>query len=93
MKAVVSQRLVPRFTDRDLARHGFDSQQTAQPVPPGRPDNVDHLLPGDRGAHGAFDREARSFSAELWVRMHPWASAAAAGVFTAVLLGRRARAD
>ena len=88
LRAILGQRFAPGFADRYLAKHGFDAQQTEEPVLPGRPDNVDHPLPGDRGAHGRFDREARSSSAELWVRMHPWASAAAtAAVAAGVLIG------
>jgi NAD(P)-dependent dehydrogenase (short-subunit alcohol dehydrogenase family) len=90
IKAIVGQKLVPGFADRYLAKHGFESQQTDVPVPPDRPDNVDHPLPGDRGAHGAFDARARPFSLELWLRTHPLISAGTAAVLAATL-GIRAR--
>ncbi|BDG08235.1 SDR family oxidoreductase [Anaeromyxobacter paludicola] len=83
IKAIVGQRLVPGFADRYLARHGFDAQQTDEPEPPNRPDNVDAPLPGDRGAHGRFDRRSRRFSLELWMRMHPLAALASAALATA----------
>ena len=62
MKAIVGQRLIPRFVDGYLARHAWEAQETRR-LPPGHPlkhgDNLDAPLPGDRGAHGPFDREAR----------------------------------
>ena len=90
IKAIIGQKLVPGYADRYLAKHGFESQQTDEPVPPHRPDNVDHPLPGDRGAHGAFDARARPFSLELWLRTHPLISAGAAAALAAAL-GMRAR--
>ncbi|HET9598750.1 MAG TPA: SDR family oxidoreductase, partial [Anaeromyxobacteraceae bacterium] len=58
VKAIVGQRLFPGLLDRYLGRTGYASQQTDEPAAPGRPDNVDAPLPGDRGAHGAFDARA-----------------------------------
>jgi NAD(P)-dependent dehydrogenase (short-subunit alcohol dehydrogenase family) len=93
IEAIVGQKLAPGFADRYLAWNGFSAQQTDEPVAPGRPDNVDAALPGDRGAHGDFDAASRSFSVELWLRTHPWISAgAAAAIVAAGLLGAKARA-
>jgi NAD(P)-dependent dehydrogenase (short-subunit alcohol dehydrogenase family) len=83
VKAIVGQRLVPGLVDRYLARTGYDAQQTDQPVPAGRPDNVDAPLPGDRGAHGDFDAQARRRSGELFLSRHR--GAVAAGVLAVVL--------
>ena len=47
-------------------------------MPPGRPDNLNTALPGDRGAHGGFDAEAKRRSPELWIRLHRGALALAA---------------
>jgi hypothetical protein len=92
IKAIVAQKLAPGYADRYLARHGFDSQQTDEPLPPDRPDNVDRPLPGDRGAHGSFGDRARPFSAELWLRTHPWFTTAAAAALVAGAVGwRRSR--
>ena len=38
-----------------LASEGYSGQQTDQPIDPHRPDNLDHDVPGDCGAHGLFD--------------------------------------
>jgi len=63
VKAIVGQRLIPRFLDRYLARKAWSSQMTRD-LPPDHPikhpDNLDAVLPGDRGAHGPFDAEARA---------------------------------
>jgi NAD(P)-dependent dehydrogenase (short-subunit alcohol dehydrogenase family) len=72
--AIVGQRLVPGFLDRYLASRAWESQETDQ-LPPGHPlkhdkDNVDALMPGDRGAHGPFDARARTVSTKMWMRSH-----------------------
>lgn len=86
MKAILGQKLVPGLLDRYLGRIGYGAQQTGQPVSPGRRDNVDQPLPGDRGAHGEFDARARGWSAELWFRMNRrWILGAAAAAGAAVL--------
>jgi NAD(P)-dependent dehydrogenase (short-subunit alcohol dehydrogenase family) len=59
VKAVLGQKLAPAFADRYLARHGFDAQTTDRPRDPARPSNLFAPVPGDHGAHGAFDDQAR----------------------------------
>jgi hypothetical protein len=68
IEAIVGQRLFPGLLDRYLGRTAYRTQQTDEPAPPGRPDDVDRPLPGDRGAHGRFDAQARRHSVELWLR-------------------------
>jgi NADP-dependent 3-hydroxy acid dehydrogenase YdfG len=70
IKAILGQRMFPRLLDRYLAKTGYKSQQTSEPVPPDRPDNLFEPVTGDRGAHGDFDRQSRSKSVELWARTH-----------------------
>jgi NADP-dependent 3-hydroxy acid dehydrogenase YdfG len=83
--------LAPGYADRKLARMAWDGQMTDEPQAPGRPDDVFRPLSGDRGARGRFDGEARAWSAELELRLHPWRAAAAAAISAAgVLLARRA---
>jgi NAD(P)-dependent dehydrogenase (short-subunit alcohol dehydrogenase family) len=84
--AILAQRLAPGFTDWYLGRTGYDSQQTNWLVPPGRPDNLNAPLPGDRGAHGAFDAQTKQFSAEVWARLHARSLGAAAAAL-ALLAG------
>jgi hypothetical protein len=85
IKAIVGQRLFPGLLDRYLGRIGYRAQQRPIRARRRRPDNVEEPLPGDKGAHGAFDARSRGRSPELWLRMNRgWiagaALAAAAGV-------------
>jgi short-subunit dehydrogenase len=90
IQAIVFQRLVPGLVDRYLARTGYSSQQTDEPVPPNRPDNVDAPIPGDRGAHGDFDDRARRFSLEWKLRTRWMALATMAALCAGALALRRA---
>lgn len=85
VKAIVGNKLVPSYADRYLARYGYRSQQHDGPEDPNHPNNLWKPVPGDHGAHGAFDDQAHSFSIELWAEMHAkWlAAAAATGFITA----------
>jgi NAD(P)-dependent dehydrogenase (short-subunit alcohol dehydrogenase family) len=69
-QAILGQKLAPGLLDHYLATTCYEAQLSSEPVDPDRPDNLDHPLPRDPGAHGRFDREARSRSPQLWARMH-----------------------
>jgi len=62
--------VLPGLGDRYLARTGFDGQQTDEAVDASRPSNLWEPLPGDRGAHGRFDDEARESSVQLHASKH-----------------------
>ena len=79
VKAIAGNRIAAGLLDRMLAKTGYESQQTHQPEDPERPNNLWHPVPGDHGAHGRFDRRARSFSWQLWASMHRWPLAIVAG--------------
>jgi len=64
VEAIVANKFFPGYLDRYLARNGYDSQQTDEPEDPDRPDNLWKPVPGDFGAHGAFDDKARPSSVE-----------------------------
>ena len=66
VKAILGNRVVPGLLDHYLARNGYDSQQTDEPLPPNQPDNLLGPLPGAHGAHGRFDDRARSRSLQVW---------------------------
>lgn len=70
LKAVIAEKIVPSVADEYLARYGYSSQQTDQPVQPDRKDNLWSPLPGDHGAHGIFSSRARQFSFFLWMDMN-----------------------
>jgi short-subunit dehydrogenase len=65
VKAVEGNKIVPGYIDRKLARDGYESQQGKEPVPPGRQDNLWQPAPGNWGAHGRFDKLARTKSIQL----------------------------
>ena len=81
-EATVGNTFLPGVVDRYLARGGYDSQQTAEPVAPDRTDNLFTPVHRDAGAHGRFDARARRSSVMLWMLMHrrALASVAALGV-------------
>jgi short-subunit dehydrogenase len=70
VEAIVANKIVPSLLDRYLARTGYDSQQYDGAEDPNRRDNLWQPLPGDHGAHGAFDARARSWSPQLWTNQH-----------------------
>jgi NAD(P)-dependent dehydrogenase (short-subunit alcohol dehydrogenase family) len=70
VKAIVANKIAPSFLDHFLARTGYDSQQYDGPEDRNRPDNLWQPVPGDHGAHGAFDARARRWSPQLWTSEH-----------------------
>lgn len=73
VKAIVGNKIAPRFADWYLARNGYNSQQTDEPVEPDRRDNLWAPLPGDHGAHGSFDARSKDCSVQMWMsRNRKW---------------------
>jgi NAD(P)-dependent dehydrogenase (short-subunit alcohol dehydrogenase family) len=59
IKAILGDKIAPGVADRYLATHGYDGQLTDGPnTHPAA--NLFSPVPGDRGAHGRFDDQARS---------------------------------
>jgi NAD(P)-dependent dehydrogenase (short-subunit alcohol dehydrogenase family) len=93
VKAIYGQELAPGFADRYLAEHGYDAQQTSQPVSPNRRDNLFEPVSGDFAAHGIFADKAKDVSVQTWLDLHRGSlTLAAAGVagLAAYLVKRRA---
>lgn len=90
VKAIIGEDVVPAYADRYLAEHGYESQQTDEPIRPERRDNFYEPLPGDHGAHGRFDDRARSFSLEYWLSKHRSALLVGAGLVLGAAALRRA---
>jgi short-subunit dehydrogenase len=88
---ILGNKLVPGLAARYLARTGYSSQQTGEPVDPNRPNNLYETVPGDHGAHGNFDKQAHESSPQLWATKHRRAllTAAAAGTLATLALLRR----
>lgn len=60
--AVIWNKLFPGLGDRLLARSGFQSQQTDDPVDAHRPDGLFETVDRDIAAHGIFDERAKRTS-------------------------------
>jgi NAD(P)-dependent dehydrogenase (short-subunit alcohol dehydrogenase family) len=66
-KLLWGQKLSPRAGDLVLRRIGWKNQHTREDKPVDSPDNLFETLPGDPGAHGRFDGQAKSSTA--WTRL------------------------
>lgn len=94
VKAIYGQDIAPGYADRYLGRTGFDSQQTSEPVPADRRDNLFEPVEGDWGAHGIFTDRAKRFSPQTWLDLHRGTAAAAMaglGLFAFALVRTAAR--
>jgi len=91
-KTIWGEKLAPGFADRYLAKNGYESQQTDQPVNGDRADNLFAPVEGDHGAHGPFEERTRTRSPLLWLGKHRRALGAAAvagvGAAAAVRINR-----
>jgi NAD(P)-dependent dehydrogenase (short-subunit alcohol dehydrogenase family) len=67
---IVANAIAPGLLDRYLGRTGPRSQQTREPLDRDRPFNLYEPVPGDHGAHGVFDSEAKSRSPQAWASRH-----------------------
>ena len=91
-KAIIGNAFVPGFADHYLAKHGYDAQMIDEPEDPNRPNNLWQPLPGDHGAHGAFDDRATSRSIQLELnKKRRWVVAGAAALAIGLLAMRRSR--
>jgi NAD(P)-dependent dehydrogenase (short-subunit alcohol dehydrogenase family) len=83
---ILGERVASGLMDRYLAKTNIQAQQTDQPIDPStRRDNLESPPPGDPGAHGIFDDQAKVRSPQLWLATHKGlvAGAAAAGAAAA----------
>ncbi len=80
VRAIYGQDIAPGLADWYLGRSGYDAQQTSEPVPADRPDNLFAPLPGDFGAHGVFSGQAKSASLQNWLNLNRKPVGIAAGV-------------
>jgi len=96
-QAVLGDKLMSPILDRYLARDGIEAQQDAERVRPDRKDNLFEPVPGDHGAHGRFDEQARTRSPLLWFSEHrallAGGAALAAGAAAALARRRAAKGE
>jgi NAD(P)-dependent dehydrogenase (short-subunit alcohol dehydrogenase family) len=94
VKAIVGGKIAPRVADWYLARHGYEAQQTDEPVEPGRRDNLWEPVPGDHGAHGEFDSRSKGHSVQFWLsKNRGWLAIAGLVLTGAVMSAFRAGAE
>jgi hypothetical protein len=94
-KLLWGQKLSPRAGDLMLRRMGWKSQHTDEPKPVDAPDILFETLPGDPGAHGRFDEQAKGSTlwTELRLRRGLVAAVAAGLAATMASVNRLARKD
>jgi NAD(P)-dependent dehydrogenase (short-subunit alcohol dehydrogenase family) len=68
--ALLGQWLSPALMDRYLGHNAVEGQQTREPDPGNRADNLDAPIANQHATHGAFDARAHRRSPALWVEMH-----------------------
>lgn len=69
-EAIIANKIAPGLMDKYLGKIGYKGQQTSEKEDPKHPNNVWHPLPGDRGPHGSFGKEAYHHSIALWIVIH-----------------------
>ncbi len=71
-KTIAGNKILPGLGDWMACRQAFEGQKDRGAAPPKstRPDNLFEPLPGDYGAHGRFDQQARDHSGYLWMTLH-----------------------
>jgi short-subunit dehydrogenase len=93
VEATLGEKVIPGLLDHLLAKQAWEGAMLKEPDDPNRPDNFWKPLPGDHGAHGAFDSMAHGFSVQLWLTKHRALLAACAllgmGAIAAVSTGMR----
>ncbi len=91
-KLLWGQKLSPRAGDLVLLRNGWRAQHTEELKPTDSPDNLFDAMPGDPGARGRFDAQARDSTAWSWLRLHRGMIGAGVALATMGLLaGRQGR--
>jgi len=85
VKAIYGQDVVPGYADRYLAQNAWDGQETSDPVPANRPDNLFAPVDADFAAHGIFGDRARDYSIQSWLDLNREKVLAGGAVFAACL--------
>ena len=85
VKTIWGNKLAPWLAEWYLARTGYGSQQTKQPLDPDRPVNLWEPLDEDEGAHGRFDSQAKDSSWQARLAMQRGSLLGAGGAVAAGL--------
>jgi NAD(P)-dependent dehydrogenase (short-subunit alcohol dehydrogenase family) len=82
---VLGARFAGRFLDWYLAKNTWEGQFAADKAPSSISSNLYEPIPGDHGAHGAFDDRARGDSLQTWAIGHRRGLAAVGSALAATL--------
>jgi short-subunit dehydrogenase len=83
--AILGNKLAPALADKYLAKTGFASQQTDEPIGADRPSNLFEPVAGDHGAQGRFDARAARVSPQFWADTHRgWLALIGLGIGTTI---------
>src|SRR5579884_374709 len=80
---ILGERTVPWLLDHYLAKKGYGSQMTDEPLDPQGHDNLFEPVDEDRGAHGPFDEQAHDGSPQYELAKHRGKILAGVGVAAA----------
>ena len=92
---ILGEKFASGLMDVYLGRTNEQAQQTPDAIDPqARVDNLYEPPPGDPGAHGVFDDEAKASSPQTWLTLHKRpvlaaVGAAATGAAAAILTARK----
>jgi NAD(P)-dependent dehydrogenase (short-subunit alcohol dehydrogenase family) len=90
--SIYVNKAFPGLLDWYLGKQGYKSQQTQEPVTPGRSDNLWEPVPGDHGPHGGFGEQAFKQSWQLKASLHQVQILAGGALLGAgIFLAKRAR--
>lgn len=85
-ETIVGNKFLPGYLDKYLADTGYNGQQTKEPALPGRKDNLWEPIPGDHGARGPFEKEAKDDSPIFEIDKHKgWIAACLMGLTIGVV--------
>ena len=85
VQAILADELASPLLDEYLAE--TTDQSSAEPIEPGRRDNLFEPVPGDPGAHGRFDDRAVSVSWQMRLNRHRNAVALSAAALAVTAVG------
>lgn len=86
---ILGNRLAGPLLDAFLGRTGYQSQQLEELDDSDRPDNLYRPVPGDHGAHGAFDDKAKNHSRQLRLNLSEPVARVAEGIDAACAFAGR----
>jgi NAD(P)-dependent dehydrogenase (short-subunit alcohol dehydrogenase family) len=91
---ILGNRFASRLADRKAAKGGYTGQSAPWLHEPMLPPNLYEPVPGDHGAHGAFDSRAVRITPQIWAVRHRGVTgmiAVSALAIAATLVGSRFR--